>query len=147
MSLLIKPVQRIPRYRLLLEELQKQCGKERACEEDGGELSPIDAVLEETIEIVKSVASACNAGVQDQADAQILLRLHARFVGSTKVALIPSRRLLREGVLAKTNRKGGSDARTAILFSDVLILARETNSSKNDDLEGQSKRFFFRSHN
>tara|TARA_B110000977_G_C10821815_1_gene394534 strand:+ start:61 stop:612 length:552 start_codon:yes stop_codon:yes gene_type:complete len=74
-SLMIKPVQRIPRYRLLLEELRKQSMKERvaAASDPEATLTPrheaerddIDAALLKAIETVKKIASKCNAGVAD----------------------------------------------------------------------------------
>ena len=102
-SLLIKPVQRIPRYRLLLEELRKQHGKERAkaAEAQGAAYAEaeadaaVDAALAKTIDVVKSIAAQCNAGVEEHAARQVVLQLHRRFTG-IKVSLVPSRKLVRQ---------------------------------------------------
>ena len=94
-SLMIKPVQRIPRYRLLLEELRKQSMKERvaAASDPEATLTPrheaerddIDAALLKAIETVKKIASKCNAGVAD----------HVRYLCSMpdtmRLALFPRR--------------------------------------------------------
>ena len=142
MSLLIKPVQRIPRYRLLLEELRKQHGKERAkaAEQQGTGYAhaeadaTVDAALAKTIDMVKGIAAKCNAGVEEHAARQVILQLHRRFTGMT-VSLVPSRRLVRQGLVFKTNRKGGLDTRRAILFSDLFILAHESSKNESEALD------------
>lgn len=100
--LLIMPVQRIPRYLLLLGELKKETGTEH----------PDRAVLQKAIDLIESVANHINEQMK---------RLE---VGSKALAypelVAPHRYLMWEGTLETRIDKEKEEARF-VLFNDMLL--------------------------
>lgn len=118
-SLLIKPVQRIPRYRMLIEQLLKYTPKDAVNEH---------ARLEAALNSVRETASHVNQSIRDKQEKIEIMELHQRF---KDLHLPPERRfgdrkLIHEGVLTKYDQHGasifgvGSKNRDFFLFSDGL---------------------------
>ncbi|CAL8093031.1 unnamed protein product [Orchesella dallaii] len=91
---MLKPVQRMPQYRLLLEDYLKSLDKDS---EDYN-----DAV--KGIAIVKDVAEHANEAIRLQVNAEKLLHLQSRLTTGT-IILKSDRQLIKEGELQKVCRK------------------------------------------
>ena len=114
-SYLIMPVQRILRYKLLLEEIIRHTS-----------LSSVDlADLTTALELVAERAVQCNEATRGQENTASLRRIQSEF--NDKVEIVgPKRVLLREGEL---RRVMGNDEKARpykfFLFNDALIYAKE----------------------
>ncbi|KAL7644689.1 UNVERIFIED_CONTAM: hypothetical protein RMT77_004230 [Armadillidium vulgare] len=114
-SLLITPIQRIPRYKLLLEELLKYS--------DFSESSFKD--LEGALLKVSEAASHIDKSVFESQAFNKLLKVQRALKDQQPNIIAPGRKLLKEGILNKVSRKGkGSQARLFFLFSDMLIYTK-----------------------
>jgi hypothetical protein len=103
-ALLITPVQRIPRYKLLFEELLKQTPSD----------DPEFLEIQDCLKTIKEVANKVNAAVEEKNRRDKLLQVQQRLLPSTSGSelspefdvLQPNRWLLREGPLLKVCPKG-----------------------------------------
>ena len=112
-SLMIKPVQRIPRYKMLLEELLKfMPGTETLKREN----------LQLALTSVSISATHCNNRIAEAVKIQEANELQERFQG--KVPSDLSRRLLLEETMCKKNRRGNLQDRVFILFTDCLLYCK-----------------------
>jgi FYVE/RhoGEF/PH domain-containing protein 5/6 len=95
-SLLIGPVQRIPRYRLLLQELLKYTP------EDHEEYESISKSLEK----IKEVASENNEAIRQRENLEKIMEIMMKIDSRRRINLLddPSRKLLREGELHRQCR-------------------------------------------
>uniref|UniRef100_A0A6A7G6Q8 Pleckstrin domain-containing protein n=1 Tax=Hirondellea gigas TaxID=1518452 RepID=A0A6A7G6Q8_9CRUS len=110
-SFLILPIQRIPRYRLLLEELKKNTDPNH----------PDFEGLGVAVDLVKKVANTINESVRAQANRAQIISIQDRFQGDVTF-VEPSRRFIREGALTKICR--ASDRKYSFfLFSDLIVYA------------------------
>ena len=111
-SFLIMPVQRIPRYKLLLEEIIKH-------KPDDDEDQP---ALQQALMKVKSQAEECNEATRRRENIQKLREIQSRFKGLDIAH--PDRRFVREGKLSRVrNRKESAANCTFYLFDDALMYA------------------------
>ncbi|GMF11344.1 unnamed protein product [Phytophthora lilii] len=108
-SLLIMPIQRIPRYKLLLERLS--------------ELTPPDhpdaAFLVEAVNRVRAAASLINETVRRQENLETVLQAQQQFAGQLSL-FTADRRLLKSGKLTKMSTKRQEDVMIH-LFNDILL--------------------------
>ena len=119
MSYLIMPVQRIPRYELLLKELK------RSLDPDG---PPEDAaLLDDALAKIVAVAQKVNEAKREAervsallAIAQRVAHVDAAFPAAVGGVNAEHRRLVREGVLYKKSTFG-KKARAVYLFNDALL--------------------------
>ncbi|KAI9455853.1 hypothetical protein F5148DRAFT_1225326 [Russula earlei] len=146
---LLLPVQRIPRYRLLLEELA------RSTPPAEGYLDPLDQALDE----ISSLATNMNEGKRESESRSKLVRWQSRIRGKFPSPLVqPHRRLIMDGPLLLTRvvRKvtitfevidGQGDPGTiqveclspeqtprsllGILCNDLLVLCRDSSDGKD----------------
>lgn len=114
-SLMIMPVQRIPRYELLLRELVKV--NRKLNDEHLDE-------LERSLDAVKDVAEANNEKIKENESKALLYEIQRRFSPPLQLVLT-ERRFVKEGTVRKVNGRGGGhvDARL-ILLSDILLYAQ-----------------------
>ncbi|TDH66835.1 hypothetical protein CCR75_005971 [Bremia lactucae] len=114
-SLLIMPIQRIPRYKLLLERL---------CD-----LTPPDhpdaEFLTEAVSRVRSVASGINETVRRQENLETVLQAQQKFAGQLSL-FTADRRLLKSAKMIKMSTKRQEEVmihlfNDILLYSDVLI--------------------------
>lgn len=114
-SLLIAPIQRVPRYRLLLQQVVLYS-------------SPSDAdfrVLQESIREVESTVNHLNGVFLDQENMQALLDLQNSLVNRQPNIVQPSRKVIREGVLHKmSGSKGTKLRRYCVLMSDIFMYCK-----------------------
>lgn len=116
-ALLIQPVQRIPRYRLLLEDLLKHTPADH---EDHHQLKV-------AVDRVKQVADDINESIKRAENRQKVLQIQNSFMASSifasEVKIVePSRVFIKEGSLLKICRKARK-MRHFFLFNDILIYA------------------------
>ncbi|XP_045595613.1 rho guanine nucleotide exchange factor 39 isoform X2 [Procambarus clarkii] len=137
-SLLITPVQRVPRYRLLLGELLKRTS------EDHPHYSSIAKAVEE----VGEVAEHINRSISKAENLQRMLMIQRAFKRSQPNIIAPGRHLLKEGILHKVSRNGSSSQpRLFFLFTDILLytklptanIANTSTSSSGDVLDVEYK--------
>jgi len=114
-SFLIQPVQRVPRYRMLLEDLLAHTDKGHTDEDP----------LKEALEKVMEVARHINQDKGELDDIEKLKRLAERFEDADELAkdlVRLNRKLLKEGVLTKV-RMAHRQKRHVFLFSDLVVYA------------------------
>ena len=113
-SLLAMPVQRVPRYALLLAELARHTPTTH------GDAGP----TREALRLTADAAGALNAAVAAHEEQMLLLRMERRLVPPPSPSLVaPHRRLVREGVLGKVSRPFRVAARTLLLCNDLAVIA------------------------
>ncbi|KAI3657907.1 hypothetical protein MP638_003544 [Amoeboaphelidium occidentale] len=117
-SYLIMPVQRIPRYKLLLTDLMKYTPK---CHPD---YENIRLALEN----VEMIASFVNEQIRQFENALQILQLQSRLVGyedsnGEAILLRPGRKLIKFGKLTRIGPKEHQIV-SVFLFNDLLIVAR-----------------------
>ncbi|KAJ3353878.1 hypothetical protein GGF32_002782 [Allomyces javanicus] len=132
-SHLILPVQRIPRYRLLVRDLLSTTEHLKACATAGATV-PADLVhdvqqLEAAARIIDDVADFVNEAIRQEEHANYVLQVQQRLLGCSIPLLLPSRRLVLVGDLKKVSRKSRDD-RHVLLFNDVLILTSRAPSNR-----------------
>ena len=117
-SFLIMPVQRVPRYELLLSTLLKHTP----------EHLPDHADLLQAQRVVKEAASAINHNITLFLTQKAVLQIQRCLVPEPEPSLVsPSRRFVREGVLQKVT---GSNLREykVFLFNDLLVYGSYANA-------------------
>lgn len=114
----LKPIQRIPQYRLLLQQYLHY-------------LKPDDLDYEDTVsalEVVSRVAEHANQAMNEGANFAKLLALQAKIVGKQRDIVQPGRLFVREGELMKVCRKQ-VQPRWFVLLSDALLYLTQIQSS------------------
>ena len=113
-SLLIAPIQRVPRYKLLLKEVLKHTSpKEKEYN-----------ILQASLAQIENVAIHINTLVEEYEDTQKLLELQKHIVSPVNLVK-PGRKLLRQGPLMKVSRRGNSSFRRHfVLLSDTLLYCK-----------------------
>ncbi|KAK2724110.1 hypothetical protein QYM36_002450, partial [Artemia franciscana] len=123
-SLLITPIQRIPRYKLLLSELLSLCN-----EDDRGYFHGLKAALS-NIEIV---ANHLNMSICRHDDIKRMVELQKRLQDNDPQIIAPGRKIVYEGKVLKISKTGcGKQERYIYLFNDVLMY---TKKKQNNGLE------------
>lgn len=110
---MLKPVQRLPQYKLLFENYIK------CLSEDNPDYQ--DAV--KALDIVSQAATHANERMKQSENFKRVLKLQSR-LGESDI-IRPDRELLREGIIHKMSRNT-IEARYLILLSDCLIYAKKT---------------------
>eukprot|EP00002_Diphylleia_rotans_P023236 TRINITY_DN4567_c0_g1_i7.p1 TRINITY_DN4567_c0_g1~~TRINITY_DN4567_c0_g1_i7.p1 ORF type:complete len:645 (-),score=139.09 TRINITY_DN4567_c0_g1_i7:560-2494(-) len=111
-SFLIMPVQRIPRYTLLLGDFIKHT------KDDHPDYQAICQALEQ----VKIVASRVNEAIREQENRNRILDIQNKLNGDVQL-VDPHRRFVKEGTLIKSCRKEDKK-RTFFLFNDLMLYAQ-----------------------
>ncbi|XP_016370093.1 FYVE, RhoGEF and PH domain-containing protein 6-like [Sinocyclocheilus rhinocerous] len=106
---MLKPIQRIPQYQLLLTSYLNNLDEE----------SPDYKDAEAALMIVKEVANHANEIVRHEDNCQKLYEVQCRLTGH-HVIVQPGRVLLKEGILMKLSRKG-MQPRMLFLLNDSLL--------------------------
>ncbi|XP_025087323.1 rho guanine nucleotide exchange factor 39-like [Pomacea canaliculata] len=114
-DLLIMPVQQIPRYRLLLEDLLEHTHKNH----------PDYLQLKEATIQMEKIVKHMNESMRQKENSQKMLAIQKCFDSSAPQILQPGRLFLKEGPLKKVSRKGGnSRERMFYLFNDMLLYGK-----------------------
>ncbi|RXN11418.1 PH domain-containing 6-like protein [Labeo rohita] len=106
---MLKPIQRIPQYQLLLTSYLKNLDEE----------SPDYKDAEAALTIVKEVANHANEIIRQEDNSQKLYEVQCRLTGNHEIVQ-PGRVLLKEGILMKLSRKG-MQPRMFFLLNDSLL--------------------------
>ena len=106
---LLEPVQRIPRYKLLLQEYQKKIP----------EGHPDEADTVKALQLIKDVATSVNEHIRDRETLEQLEELQEKFPPSFKIVK-EGRKQLQMDTLMKMCRRGPQE-RVFFLFSDCLV--------------------------
>lgn len=110
---LIMPIQRIPRYRLLLEDLSKNTSQDHPDYE--GVMKALDKVL--------FIAKEVDQAILEHKNRARLLQIQKKFIENVKI-IEAGRFLIKEGELTKICRKDNKKF-AFWLFSDLLLYAKE----------------------
>jgi len=115
-SLLIQPIQRLPRYKMLLERMVHNIEKQTPKDTD----LPL---LKKAFETVSGVAMHINQSLRRQVDTLKLLELQSNFFPPV-VLVSPGRRLIKKGELDKIADKNNAKQKYVFfLFNDALAYA------------------------
>jgi len=108
-SLLILPIQRLPRYRLCLTEIIKNTENNHPDLKD----------LKEAARLVDETTKEMNEKMKEYEARQTVSMIETRF--SSSVALVkPHRKFIKEGVVIKIEKTGKEKECTFFLFNDIL---------------------------
>eukprot|EP01090_Pellita_catalonica_P005896 TRINITY_DN16102_c0_g1_i1.p1 TRINITY_DN16102_c0_g1~~TRINITY_DN16102_c0_g1_i1.p1 ORF type:complete len:773 (-),score=158.68 TRINITY_DN16102_c0_g1_i1:127-2445(-) len=121
---LIKPVQRVCKYPLLLRELIKCTPQDHTDYAD----------LNRALEMLQEVTADIDSAKADAETFQILEQIQNKLDGFQVVA--GGRRFIKEGPLSKLNEKGSPQERYFFLFNDVLIFAKPKRLKGKYDFRG-----------
>ncbi|KAJ2387672.1 hypothetical protein GGI23_006221, partial [Coemansia sp. RSA 2559] len=108
-SYLLLPVQRIPRYKLLLEDLLRHTAVDHVDRQS----------IADALRLIEDVAAFVNENIQEHEMALSIVEIQ-RTLGMKESLLVPGRRLIKVGSLTKICRKSHQQ-RSFYLFSDVLL--------------------------
>mmetsp|Transcript_38185 Transcript_38185/g.75148 ORF Transcript_38185/g.75148 Transcript_38185/m.75148 type:complete len:959 (-) Transcript_38185:22-2898(-) len=110
-SMLIRPIQRIPRYKLLLGELLQNSSNPQS------ELKS----LQQAVKLVDEVATHINEEIRAQEHRERIVALEKRFIGNPHFTA-PGRLFIKSGGLKKET-KNGEASLEFFLFNDLLAFA------------------------
>lgn len=114
-SLLIKPIQRIPRYILLVGGMQKYTDKD----------TPEAKALKENRETLEAIAENLNNGIRSREEGRNLMRLQ-QSLGKKANLFSSGRYIIRSGTLSKVSRSGQLVKMNWYLFNDLVIAGRSS---------------------
>jgi hypothetical protein len=120
MSYLIMPVQRVPRYELLLRELIRVTGKDH---------SEYPKLLE-ALDKIKNIAAHINETKRLVENMSKLLEIQNQISGDFGTLMVPHRRLIREGVVQKLSTgliSTSANQRKLFVFNDILLWTSMSN--------------------
>ncbi|XP_076390780.1 rac guanine nucleotide exchange factor JJ isoform X3 [Megachile rotundata] len=113
-SLLITPIQRIPRYKLLLQEVLQHTPNRHK------EYNLLQVCLVE----VEKAARHMNTLIEQHEETQKLLKLQKCIVNQINLVK-PGRKLIKQGPLMRVSRRGNSAYRRYfVLFDDILLYCK-----------------------
>jgi len=119
-NLLITPVQRIPRYQLLLESLYKKTWSSHR------DYSNIEKALIE----MKNTAQYVNDKAKEGDKNKKLIQIEQSLIGLKKPLAAASRKFIKEGILHHRTEKGEWKKRYFFLFNDCMVRARLNRKQK-----------------
>lgn len=113
-SLLITPIQRVPRYRLLLQQVLLYT-------------SPADIdykLIQESVKQIENTVSHINSVVEDQENLTMMLNIQNSLTNRIPHIVKPSRKVIKEGVLFKYSANGALLKRYCVLCSDIFMYCK-----------------------
>ncbi|XP_073870774.1 rho guanine nucleotide exchange factor 17 isoform X6 [Macaca fascicularis] len=129
-DLMIKPVQRIPRYELLVKDLLKHTPEDH----------PDHPLLLEAQRNIKQVAERINKGVRSAEEAErharVLQEIEAHIEGMEDLQA-PLRRFLRQEMVVEVKAISGKKDRSLFLFTDLIVcttLKRKSGSLRRSSM-------------
>ncbi|XP_015272003.1 PREDICTED: rho guanine nucleotide exchange factor 17-like [Gekko japonicus] len=129
-DLMIKPVQRIPRYELLVKDLLKHTPEEH----------PDHPFLMEAQRSIKQVAERINKGMKSaeevERNARIVQEIESHIEGMEDLQA-PLRKFLRQEMVVELKAIGGKKDRSLFLFTDLLVcttLKRKSGSLRRSSM-------------
>ncbi|CAN9511575.1 unnamed protein product [Ophioblennius macclurei] len=129
-DLMIKPVQRIPRYELLVKDLLKHTPEDH----------PDHAYLLDAQRDIKRLAEKINKGRRSaeeaEREARVIQEIESHIEGVEHI-LNPQRKFLRQEIVMEAKSVGGKKDRSLFLFSDLIIcttLKRKSGSLRRSSM-------------
>lgn len=129
-DLMIKPVQRIPRYELIVKDLLKHTSEDH----------PDHACLLDAQRDIKRLAEKINKGRRSaeeaEREARVIQEIEAHIEGVENI-LNPQRKFLRQEIVMEAKSVGGKKDRSLFLFSDLIIcttLKRKSGSLRRSSM-------------
>ncbi|CAK6970374.1 rho guanine nucleotide exchange factor 17-like [Scomber scombrus] len=129
-DLMIKPVQRIPRYELLVKDLLKHTSEDH----------PDHCLLLDAQRNIKRLAEKINKGRRSaeeaEREARVIQEIEAHIEGVEHI-LNPQRKFLRQEIVMEAKTVGGKKDRSLFLFSDLIIcttLKRKSGSLRRSSM-------------
>uniref|UniRef100_A0A8D3B9V6 Rho guanine nucleotide exchange factor (GEF) 17 n=1 Tax=Scophthalmus maximus TaxID=52904 RepID=A0A8D3B9V6_SCOMX len=129
-DLMIKPVQRIPRYELLVKDLLKHTAEDH----------PDHPFLLDAQRDIKRLAEKINKGRRSaeeaEKEARVIQEIEAHIEGVEHI-LNPQRKFLRQEMVMEAKTVGGKKDRSLFLFSDLIIcttLKRKSGSLRRSSM-------------
>ncbi|XP_056417198.1 rho guanine nucleotide exchange factor 17 isoform X2 [Hyla sarda] len=129
-DLLIKPVQRIPRYELIVKDLLKHTPEDH----------PDHLCLLNAQRNIKQLAERINKGMRSaeeaERDTRILQEIEAHIEGMEDLQ-VPFRRFVRQEMVVEVKAVGGKKDRSLFLFTDLLLcttLKRKSGSLRRSSM-------------
>ncbi|XP_042269484.1 rho guanine nucleotide exchange factor 17-like [Thunnus maccoyii] len=129
-DLMIKPVQRIPRYELLVKDLLKHTQEDH----------PDHSFLLDAQRDIKRLAEKINKGRRSaeeaEREARVIQEIEAHIEGVEHI-LNPQRKFLRQEIVMEAKTVGGKKDRSLFLFSDLIIcttLKRKSGSLRRSSM-------------
>ena len=120
-SLLIQPVQRLPRYKMLLEELLKPKCAECVSKE-------FNDSIQNALSQIAAVAMYCNTGIAESKKYKEWIKVHLQF--GNNLPFNETREIVLEGTISKMNRRGKPQRKYVLLFSDAFTYGTANSSGK-----------------
>lgn len=117
-SFLITPVQRIPRYELLLRELRKTTRVE----------DPDYEQLSSALQALKGIAEFVNEGIRTYERSERVFRIQ-QVLSGYDMLIQPGRICLKEGSLFESKGGGSARLRHVFLFNDILVVTSKSRMS------------------
>ncbi|KAI3653520.1 hypothetical protein MP228_001467 [Amoeboaphelidium protococcarum] len=128
---ILAPVQRIPRYKLLLEDLLKHTPAEHT------DYLP----LQKALRSIEGVASFVNEMIREQEGMMKVLSLQRNMANLSEDLIAPGRRFLKQGLVLKVCRKTNKP-RALFLFTDILVYAALSSRSSIGLISAVDKKDF-----
>ncbi|CAG00915.1 unnamed protein product [Tetraodon nigroviridis] len=129
-DLMIKPVQRIPRYELLVKDLLKHTSEDH----------PDHSYLLDAQRNIKHLAEKINKGRRSaeeaEREARVIQEIEAHIEGIEHI-LNPQRKFIRQEMVMEAKTVGGKKDRSLFLFSDLIIcttLKRKSGSLRRSSM-------------
>lgn len=129
-DLMIKPVQRIPRYELIVKDLLKHTSEDH----------PDHPYLLDAQRDIKRLAEKINKGRRSaeeaEREARVIQEIEAHIEGVENI-LNPQRKFLRQEIVMEAKSVGGKKDRSLFLFSDLIIcttLKRKSGSLRRSSM-------------
>jgi hypothetical protein len=116
-SFLIMPIQRLPRYCLLMKEIIKSIPSN----------DPISKMLQEAHDSIESTTDFLNFMIKEREERETLIEMERCFTTPTML-LKKNRKFLQSSTLVKFNRRLKKQKTIFILFNDLLLYASEKDS-------------------
>eukprot|EP01084_Bolivina_argentea_P223780 378566_1 len=116
---LILPIQRLPRYKLCLNEIIKHT------ECDHADLNDLNFSLQ----MISDTVSLCNDRMREYQSRSIVREIEMQFISfsNCNIKLVtPSRRFIKQGTLYRITRRGDEHKLKFYLFNDLLCYASES---------------------
>jgi hypothetical protein len=120
-SFLIMPIQRVPRYKMLLAELLKHTLNGRDDHND----------LTIALERISTVAMKINGSIQLREETESMMNIHQSFNGTVEI-LKPARKLYKniDVQVSSSNSKANKSPARLYVFNDVVIVGVPSNGGK-----------------
>lgn len=113
-DIIITPIQRIPKYTLLLESLLK----------DTDPAHPDYGDIATAIEQIQTVVEIINKRIEESNKRSEVVKINSKFIWTDKNLLDPARKFIKEGYVHKISLEDlNISQRVLLLFSDVIVLA------------------------